>query len=158
RELSRRGDVHAEPDNVAHAVQRDPMICTPHKSKSLMIWTTLAPKIWVLKPFWHKRLQCKSYQRRASAAAASGSDGGADAVGSQLHALVRPRLPAPIGLKPPRRLSPECQGRLEWQHLLRLLFARTCATIQSVITGIHRAVPTRRVLKKLSVRSCPSRA
>src|SRR5262249_11007924 len=64
RELSRRGDVHAEPDNVAHAVQRDPMICTPHKSKSLMIWTTLAPKIWVLKPFWHKRLQCKSYQRQ----------------------------------------------------------------------------------------------
>jgi len=49
---------------VAGSLDLDPMICTPHKSKSLMIWTTLAPKIWVLKPFWHKRLQCKSYQRQ----------------------------------------------------------------------------------------------
>jgi hypothetical protein len=51
----------------------DPMICTPRKSKSLMIRTTLAPKGRVSKPYWHKRLQCKSYQRRASAAAGSGA-------------------------------------------------------------------------------------
>src|SRR5437870_3618894 len=32
--------------------------------------------MWLYKSFWHNRLQCKSYQRRASAAAASGSDVG----------------------------------------------------------------------------------
>jgi hypothetical protein len=39
------------------------MICPACKPESLMIWTTLAPKAVVSKPFWHKRLQCKSYQR-----------------------------------------------------------------------------------------------
>src|SRR5262245_55152226 len=48
----------------------DPMICTARKSVSLMIWTTLVPKI---NAFWHKRLQCKSYQRQPSAAAGSRS-------------------------------------------------------------------------------------
>lgn len=44
----------------------DPMICTAHKSESLMIWTTIAPKVcgmWFYKCFWHNHLQCKSYQR-----------------------------------------------------------------------------------------------
>jgi len=33
-----------------------------------MIWITLAPKVGFCKSFWHKRVQCKSYQRCASAA------------------------------------------------------------------------------------------
>jgi hypothetical protein len=48
----------------------DPMICPACKSESLMIWTTLAPKVWFCKFFWHNRLQCKSYQRPRSAAGA----------------------------------------------------------------------------------------
>ena len=36
--------------------------------KSLMIWTTLAPKVGFGKLFWRKRLQCKSYERPATSA------------------------------------------------------------------------------------------
>src|SRR5262245_47874769 len=55
--------------------------------KSPMIWTTLAPKVGFKKSFWHKRLQCKSYQRQPAAAAGSGS--AADAGGSQVRRFVR---------------------------------------------------------------------
>jgi hypothetical protein len=77
---------------------RDPMICPACKSKSLMIWTTLAPKVWVLKPFWHKRSRCKSYQRQPSAAAGSGS--AADAGGSQLQGMVRLGMSPPLDTRP----------------------------------------------------------
>src|SRR5262245_9365661 len=52
-----------EPQALFRRARLDPMICTACKSKSLMIWTTLAPKVWFDTPFWHSRLQCKSYQR-----------------------------------------------------------------------------------------------
>src|SRR5919197_6739990 len=44
----------------------DPMICPACKSESLMIWTTLAPKVGFYKSFCHKRSLCKSYQRLVS--------------------------------------------------------------------------------------------
>jgi hypothetical protein len=36
-----------------------------------MMWTTLVPKVGFYKSFWHKQLQCKSYQRNSSAAGAN---------------------------------------------------------------------------------------
>jgi hypothetical protein len=45
---------------VLRFVGPDPVICLACKSKSLMIWPTLAPKVWFDTSFWHNRLPCKS--------------------------------------------------------------------------------------------------
>jgi hypothetical protein len=50
------------------------------------------------KPFWHNRLQCKSYQHWASGAPGSRSDAGASAGGRRLQAVMRRRVcPGPHG-------------------------------------------------------------
>src|SRR2546422_656159 len=74
--------------------------------------------MWLYKSFWHNRLQCKSYQRRASAAAASGSDAGADAGGSRLDAVVRCVAWQRHSAHPPAPLAPL---PLSLQLLLQLI-------------------------------------
>ena len=64
----------------------DPMICTTRKSESLMIWTTLAPK---LTTFGTSGCNANHINATLSAAAGSGSEARADAFGSQFQALGR---------------------------------------------------------------------
>ena len=76
-----------------------------------MIWTTLAPTVGFEKSFWHKQVQCKSFQRHASPAAESQSDAGAEAGSGQVQAVVYAQHGRELmGLKSPVR-APPCSRR-----------------------------------------------
>src|SRR5262245_55415636 len=46
----------------------DYLMCTARNSESLMMWATACA---TMNAFWHKQLQCKSYQRQVSITAGS---------------------------------------------------------------------------------------
>jgi hypothetical protein len=84
----------------------------PGKSESLMIWTTLAPKVGFCSSFWHRRLPCKSYQPNQFSGA----------VRRPLQRMVRPCRIAPgrSGPTSPRahtlRQRADLLGHLAWQE------------------------------------------